>query len=99
MVALEKTQAGVNGEEEPLDTGFESKLEFTFRHQAPCTHVMFTHDSEFVVSASLDCTLRMWSTATGQQVYAECVNMRCACVHIDMNASCVYSLCMCCVKM
>lgn len=55
-------------EDSPLQVGFHSSLLFTMRHEAASRQCYFTPDSQFVVTCSLDSTVKFWSTTTGKQV-------------------------------
>lgn len=53
----------------PVDVGYTGKLLYTFRHDAEVTAVAFSRDSQLAISASRDCTVRVWHCETGRQVF------------------------------
>jgi hypothetical protein len=70
LIPLDRPSApSLNGEEAPLEFGYHGSLLFTFRHESSVTHVTFTDDSRFVITASTDATVKMWQISTGNQVY------------------------------
>eukprot|EP00743_Colponemidia_sp_Colp-15_P008328 GILK01009045.1.p1 GENE.GILK01009045.1~~GILK01009045.1.p1 ORF type:complete len:1017 (-),score=159.85 GILK01009045.1:107-3109(-) len=58
-----------NLEDQPLDVGFHATLAATCRHEGVVLRAMFTYDSRFILSSSLDATLRMWHPESGQLLY------------------------------
>ncbi|CEP02629.1 WD domain, G-beta repeat [Plasmodiophora brassicae] len=59
----------VNGTESPITIGFHPTVLYTFRHEAPVDRVLFSRDSQYVFSCARDCTVKVWSTSTGQQAF------------------------------
>lgn len=62
-------EAGCAREQAPIDLGFHGKLMQTLRHDATCGPVVFLHDSQYVVTTSLDCTIKVWHIMSGRQAY------------------------------
>jgi WD40 repeat protein len=58
----------LNGEEAPLEFGYHGTLLHTYRHDATVTHIIWTDDSRFIISASCDATVKMWQISTANQV-------------------------------
>ncbi len=57
-------------EDVPIEsTGIRSSLVQTLRHEGAVKFAEFTATSQFLITASLDSTMKVWSTETGDQVY------------------------------
>jgi WD40 repeat protein len=57
--------AALEGEEAPIQLGHEAVLLFTFRHEATCVRAEFSPDSMYLITASNDCTVRVFHAETG----------------------------------